>query len=105
MNFDSSYEDFEDIYNELKDKKIRELSKKDIGKYLLLAEELDWLDDNVGDDKLFYKFDKVLLERLSFKFEDSIFRLINEEFLYDNDLHKEPELESNNDFEEGELEL
>ena len=98
MGFESCYSDFEDIYNELKDKKIGELNREDISKYMLLTEELDWLDANVGDDKIFYKFDKNLLENLSKKCSKSIFYLINEELLYDNDLHKEPKLEEN-DFE------
>ena len=88
---DNSFYEFEDIFNELKDKKIGELTIRDIAKYLLVAEELDWVDTNIGDDKIFYKYDKNLLEKLSYIFEDSIFRLINEEILYDNDLHTEPD--------------
>ena len=90
MQTDNSYYNFEDIYNELKDKKIGELSTRDIAKYLLVAEELDWVNENIGDDKVFYTYDKNLLENLSYTFADSIFRLINEELLYDNDLHPEP---------------
>ncbi len=90
MQTDNSYYNFEDIYNELKDKKIGELSTRDIAKYLLVAEELDWVNENIGDDKVFYTYDKNLLENLSYTFADSIFRLINEELLYDNDLHTEP---------------
>lgn len=90
MQTDTGFYDFEDIYNELKDKKISELSTKDIAKYLLVAEELDWVDENIGDDKVFYNYDKNLLEKLSYTFADSIFRLIHEELLYDNDLHTEP---------------
>lgn len=87
----TSFYDFEDIYNELKDKKISELSTRDIAKYLLVAEELDWVDENIGDDKVFYNYDKNMLENLSYTFADSIFRLIHEELLYDNDLHTEPD--------------
>lgn len=90
MQTDNSYYNFENIYNELKDKKIGELSTRDIAKYLLVAEELDWVDENIGDDKVFYTYDKQLLETLSNTFADSIFRLIHEELLYDNDLHTEP---------------
>ena len=90
MQTDNSYYNFENIYNELKDKKIGELSTRDIAKYLLVAEELDWVNENIGDDKVFYTYDKNLLENLSYTFADSIFRLINEELLYDNDLHTEP---------------
>lgn len=90
MQADTSFYSFENIYNELKDKKISELSTKDIAKYLLVAEELDWVDENIGDDKVFYTYDKNLLESLSYIFADSIFRLIHEELLYDNDLHTEP---------------
>ncbi len=39
---------------------------------------------------------KNLLEELSYKFEDSVFRLINEELLYDNNLHTYPD-----DLEDG----
>ncbi len=99
MMYEDSYNDFEDIYNELKDKKIGELGRENICKYILLGEELDWLDNNVGDDKKFYKFDKNLLERLSKNFSESIFYLINEELLYDNNLHKELKLEEDCDFE------
>ncbi len=94
---DNSYYEFEDIFNELKDKKLSELSTRDIGKYLLVAEELDWVDENIGDDKIFYDYDKNLLENLSYNFADAIFRLIHEELLYDNTLHTEP-----NDIEEKE---
>ena len=90
MQTDNSYYNFEDIYNELKDKKIGELSTRDIAKYLLVAEELDWVDENIGDDKVFYTYDEQLLGTLSNTFADSIFRLIHEELLYDNDLHTEP---------------
>ena len=90
MQTDNSYYNFEDIYNELKDKKIGELSTRDIAKYLLVAEELDWVDENIGDDKVFYTYDEQLLETLSNTFADSIFRLIHEELLYDNDWHTEP---------------
>lgn len=90
MQTDNSYYNFEDIYNELKDKKIGELSTRDIAKYLLVAEELDWVDENIGDDKVFYTYDEQLLETLSNTFADSIFRLIHEELLYDNDLHTAP---------------
>ena len=97
---DNSFSEFEDIYNELKDKKIGELTIRDIAKYLLVAEELDWVDANIGDDKVFYSYDKNLLENLSYTFEDSIFRLMNEEILYDNDLHAAPpDLEGDDDYE------
>ena len=95
MQTNSSFYEFEDIYNELKDKKIGELTTRDIAKYLLVAEELDWVDENIGDDKVFYNYDKNLLEKLSYTFADSIFRLTNEELLYDYNLHTKPkELES-----------
>lgn len=97
---DNSFSEFEDIYNDLKDKKIGELAIRDIAKYLLVAEELDWVDANIGDDKVFYSYDKNLLENLSYTFEESIFRLINEEILYDNDLHTPP-----TDLEEDDFEL
>lgn len=89
MITDNSFYEFEKIYNELKDKKISELSMKDIGKFLLVEEELRWVDENKGDDKFFCKYDKDLLDSLSSNFSDSVFRLINEELLYDNDLHTE----------------
>ena len=88
---DVTFSEFEDIYNELKDKKISELSTREIGKFLLVEEELRWVDENIGDDKVFCKYDKNLLENLSYTFGDSIFRLINEELLYDNDLHTLPD--------------
>ena len=51
---------------------------------------------NVGDDKIFYDYNKNLLENLSYILEDSIFRLINEEILYNYDLHTKPmDLENN----------
>lgn len=98
---DNSFSEFEDIYNDLKDKKIGELAIRDIAKYLLVAEELDWVDANIGDDKVFYSYDKNLLENLSYTFEESIFRLINEEILYDNDLHTPPTDLEEDDFELG----
>ena len=90
MSSNSFYE-FQDIYNELKEKKLSELTIREIAKYILVAEELDWVDSNIGDDKVFCKYDKNLLEELSYSFEDSIFRLINEDILYNNDLHEIPE--------------
>lgn len=87
----NGFSEFEDIFNELKNKKIEELSIREIGKYLIVAEELEWVDNYIGDDKVFYNYDKNLLEELSYKFEDSIFRLINEELLYDNNLHTYPD--------------
>lgn len=92
----NGFSEFEDIFNELKNKKIEELSIREIGKYLIVAEELEWVDNYIGDDKVFYNYDKNLLEELSYKFEDSVFRLINEELLYDNNLHTYPE-----DLEDG----
>lgn len=88
---DNNFYRFEDIYNELKDKPISELTMKDICKFLLVEEELNWVEENIGDDKIFYTYDESLLDNLSYKFADSIFRLINEELLYDNDLHTAPE--------------
>lgn len=87
----NGFSEFEDIFNELKNKKIEELSVREIGKYLIVAEELEWVDNYIGDDKVFYNYDKNLLEELSYKFEDSVFRLINEELLYDNNLHTHPD--------------
>lgn len=87
----NGFSEFEDIFNELKNKKIEELSIREIGKYLIVAEELEWVDNYIGDDKVFYNYDKNLLEELSHKFEDSVFRLINEELLYDNNLHTYPD--------------
>lgn len=92
----NGFSEFEDIFNELKNKKIEELSIREIGKYLIVAEELEWVDNYIGDDKVFYNYDKNLLEELSYKFEDSVFRLINEEILYDNNLHTYPD-----DLEDG----
>lgn len=92
----NGFSEFEDIFNELKNKKIEELSIREIGKYLIVAEELEWVDNYIGDDKVFYNYDKKLLEELSYKFEDSVFRLINEELLYDNNLHTYPD-----DLEDG----
>lgn len=92
----NGFSEFEDIFNELKNKKIEELSIRKIGKYLIVAEELEWVDNYIGDDKVFYNYDKNLLEELSYKFEDSVFRLINEELLYDNNLHTYPD-----DLEDG----
>ena len=87
----NSFYEFQDIYNELKEKKLSELTIREIAKYVLVAEELDWVDSNIGDDKVFCKYDKNLLEELSYTLEDSIFRLINEDILYNNDLHEIPE--------------
>ena len=87
----NGFSEFEDIFNELKNKKIEELSVREIGKYLIVAEELEWVDNYIVDDKVFYNYDKNLLEELSYKFEDSVFRLINEELLYDNNLHTYPD--------------
>lgn len=87
----NSFYEFQDIYNELKEKKLSELTIREIVKYVLVAEELDWVDSNIGDDKVFCKYDKNLLEELSYTLEDSIFRLINEDILYNNDLHEIPE--------------
>lgn len=92
----NGFSEFEDIFNELKNKKIEELSIREIGKYLIVAEELEWVDNYIGDDKVFYNYDKNLLEELSYKFEDSVFRLINEELLCDNNLHTYPD-----DLEDG----
>lgn len=92
----NGFSEFEDIFNELKNKKIEELSVREIGKYLIVAEKLEWVDNYIGDDKVFYNYDKNLLEELSYKFEDSVFRLINEELLYDNNLHTYPD-----DLEDG----
>lgn len=92
----NGFSEFEDIFNELKNKKIEELSIREIGKYLIVAEELEWVDNYIGDDKVFYNYDKNLLEELSYKFEVSVFRLINEELLYDNNLHTYPD-----DLEDG----
>lgn len=92
----NGFSEFENIFNELKNKKIEELSVREIGKYLIVAEELEWVDNYIGDDKVFYNYDKNLLEELSYKFEDSVFRLINEELLYDNNLHTYPD-----DLEDG----
>lgn len=92
----NGFSEFEDIFNELKNKKIEELSIREIGKYLIVEEELEWVDNYIGDDKVFYNYDKNLLEELSYKFEDSVFRLINEELLYDNNLHTYPD-----DLEDG----
>lgn len=92
----NGFSEFEDIFNELKNKKIDELSIREIGKYLIVAEELEWVDNYIGDDKVFYNYDKNLLEELSYKFEDSVFHLINEELLYDNNLHTYPD-----DLEDG----
>lgn len=92
----NGFSEFEDIFNELKNKKIEELSIREIGKYLIVAEELEWVDNYIGDDKVFYNYDKYLLEELSYKFEDSVFHLINEELLYDNNLHTYPD-----DLEDG----
>lgn len=92
----NGFSEFEDIFNELKNKKIEELSVREIGKYLIVAEELEWVNNYIGDDKVFYNYDKNLLEELSYKFEDSVFRLINEELLYDNNLHTYPD-----DLEDG----
>ena len=92
----NGFSEFEDIFNELKNKKIEELYVREIGKYLIVAEELEWVDNYIGDDKVFYNYDKNLLEELSYKFEDSVFRLINEELLYDNNLHTYPD-----DLEDG----
>lgn len=92
----NGFSEFEDIFNELKNKKIEELSIREIGKYLIVAEELEWVDNYIGNDKVFYNYDKNLLEELSYKFEDSVFHLINEELLYDNNLHTYPD-----DLEDG----
>lgn len=92
----NGFSEFEDMFNELKNKKIEELSIREIGKYLIVAEELEWVDNYIGDDKVFYNYDKNLLEELSYKFEDSVFHLINEELLYDNNLHTYPD-----DLEDG----
>lgn len=92
----NGFSEFEDIFNELKNKKIEELSIREIGKYLIVAEELEWVDNYIGDDKVFYNYDKNLLKELSYKFEDSVFHLINEELLYDNNLHTYPD-----DLEDG----
>lgn len=99
----NSFYEFEDIFNELRNKKIGDLCIRDIAKYLLVSEELDWVDENIGDDKIFYNYDVNLLDNLSYTFADSIFRLINEEILYDHDLHTEPKklenIEEEDDYE------
>lgn len=41
----NGFSEFEDIFNELKNKKIEELSIREIGKYLIVAEELEWVDN------------------------------------------------------------
>ena len=54
----NGFSEFENIFNELKNKKIEELSIREIGKYLIVAEELEWVDNYIGDDKVFYNYDK-----------------------------------------------
>lgn len=88
----NNFNEFEDIYNELSEKKLKDISIRDISKYLLVTEELNWVDANIGDDKVFCSYDKNLLETLSYRLEESISRLINEEILFDNDLHTLPEV-------------
>jgi len=88
-----NFSDFEDIFKELGNKKISDLSLKEISKYLLVSEELNWMDSNVGDDKIFYKFNESLLDDLSYSLEVKIFEDINQDILYKYDLHKEPELD------------
>ncbi len=95
-----TFYDFEDIFNELSDKKLNELSIRDIAKYLLVAKELDFVDENIGDDKVLYKYDTKKLENLSYILEESLFRIIDKEIFYNIDLHEEPkdlELSSNGD--------
>lgn len=93
MNRDACFSDFEDIRNDLGNKKICDLDLKDIAKYLLVSEELDWMDNNIGDDKEFYTYDERLLDDLSYTLEDKIFEIINEDLLYKNDLHESPKLD------------
>ena len=79
----NSFNEFEEMFNELGDKKIGELRDKD-----------------VGDDKVFYKYDKELLENLSYSLEEAIFKSIYEDLLYNNDLHTSPEeLEEEDEYE------
>ena len=90
MKYYGNFYEFEEIYNELKEKKLKDLSNRDIAKYLLAKDELEWVDDNIGDDKVFYGYDIRLLDNLSDRLKTYIFDLINEDILYNNDLHKEP---------------
>lgn len=83
-----SYDTFQKMMEDLGDKKLSELNREDICKYMLLVEELDWMDSNIGDDaQIWYTYDDKLLDELSNKMSSSIFTLINEELLYDYDLH------------------
>ena len=67
--------------------------------YDTLGTSCDIINIEIGD-KIFYNYDKKLLDNLSYRFEDSIFRLIHEEILYENDLHTEPDnLERNDNYE------
>jgi len=90
MNSTVSFSEFEDISNDLGNKKLSDLSLREIAKYLLVSEELNWMDSNVGDDKVFYTFNEKLLNDLSYILEDKIFEDINEDILYNYDLHNEP---------------
>lgn len=89
----NSFNEFQDIYNELKEKKLSELRLKDIAKYILLSNELNWVDNNIEDNKNLYNYyyDKEQLEKLSYEFEEAIDNLVNEDILYNNDLHVESE--------------
>lgn len=91
-----SYFDFEEMFDDLKNKKIGEMTNEEIAKYILLKDELRWMHDVIGDDKYFYSFKNELLEELSDLLNESIFNFINEDILYNNDLHIEP---SNKEFE------
>ena len=102
---EKSFNEFKDIFNELGNKKISELRLKDIAKYLLLAEEFDWIDANIGDNKVFYKYDKELLEDLSYSLEDVIFKSINEDILYNNDLHTSPKKLEKDSMDIDEIEI
>ena len=82
-----SIEEFESLYNDLKNKKLKDIDNTDIARYMIMDIEKSYLDNTEFYDYEEVLIDKELLESLSNDLEEDIFRLINEDYLEYNDIH------------------
>lgn len=85
------YKELKKIMDDIGKKKLQDLDKRDIFKFLIIEEELEWISDNYDIDD--FTFDETEVDRLSDVMDKDVNTYFNEDLFMYNDIHSEIESE------------
>ena len=87
VNHNMTYNELKKTMKDISGEKLEDLTDSDIYKYLIIKEELWWVDSNYSPDT--FTFDESEIENMTDAFERHVWDYFNNDLFYYNDIHSE----------------